>query len=600
MPKFSTVFTAGTFLLAGTALGVAVAAWLQAWSNQPIVAAKAAAPVLIGDVAGVKAAPGDLALDLTPFDAGGNTQLIWHCGKVLMGSRSDYSGAFTQLQGRVLLDPKARTLRAAELHVTLAAMRGHGDHPAPNALINTVQEQGWFLDDQPTAVLRTQQVTPREAGAAATFDRAVPDWTHALTCTLRLNGIEQALTVYARLEVGEASVRVDARFPISRPGFQVQQRRGISFPAEVDAEVLVEVHAAVSPDPLAVIAELNRQLVAQQAATGQLESQVGTLSTRLDSLEASIDGLRRDLRQAASAAATPSTAANTPAGTSAGGDATAGPTASPTTTTPPAVDITALPPRFTDHVDYRNPTKDARLHDLGFAAPFEMVLVPGDAAQGVAPFYAQTTEVTWDMFRTWSYCGDIADPTLASSLKAALLRPSPCYDDASRGHGFDGRAVLGVSRRNALAFCRFVSEQTGRSYRLWSEAEWRYIANATGGLPSNPLDVAWLADNADRDAFGEPLSMPVGKKPANSLGLYDFWGNVAEWVMGDKPYIRGGSYLVPASELQLEWRANESQAVWNLTYPNLPKSLWWYRDRFDMGFRLVCDPVGIPPTSQAK
>lgn len=589
MPKFATFLTAGTLLLSAAALGVAGLAWMQAWMNQPVAAPKAAAPVEIVDVAGVPAAPTDLALDLTPFDAGGNTQLLWHCGKVLMGSRADYTGAFTQLQGRVLLDPKARTLRAAELHVTLAAMRGHGEHPAPNALINAVQEQGWFLDEQPTAVLRTSKVTLREAGAGAGFARAVPDWTHALACTLRMNGIEREFVVYARLQVGENSVRVDARFPISRAEFQVQQRRGINFPADVDPEVLVEVRAEASPDPLAVVAELNRQLVAQQAATGQLNAQITTLAARLDAFEAAIDGLRRDLRKAAQAApASGSPSGGSPASGSAGG--------SPGSGTPGqhAVDVASLPARFTDCVDYKNQKGDSKLRDLGYTADFEMVLVPGDPARGIGPFYVQTTEVTWKMFRAWSYCGDIDDQTHAAALKAALLRPSPCYDDASRGHGFEGRAVLGVSRRNALAFCRFVSEQTGRSYRLWTAAEWGYIAEATGGLPSQPHDVGWFADNADCDDFGEPRSMPVGKKPANSLGLFDFWGNVAEWVMDDVQYIRGGSYLIAAKDLKVDWRVDESQAIWNMTYPNLPKSLWWYRDRFDMGFRLVCDPVGIP------
>ena len=62
----------------------------------------------------------------------------------------------------------------------------------------------------------------------------------------------------------------------------------------------------------------------------------------------------------------------------------------------------------------------------------------------------------------------------------------------------------------------------------------------------------------------------------------------------DEVFIRGGSYLVTKDELTLDWRETESQDIWNETYPNLPKSLWWYRDRFDMGFRLVCDPVNIP------
>ena len=179
-------------------------------------------------------------------------------------------------------------------------------------------------------------------------------------------------------------------------------------------------------------------------------------------------------------------------------------------------------------------------------------------------------------------------------MRDAELRPSPCYDDASRGHGFESRAALGVSRRNARGFCRYLSELTGRPYRLMTADEWTYLAQATGGLPENPQDIAWLADNTGTDDFGDPLSMPVGLKPADRLGLHDFWGNVAEWVMDDAQYIRGGSYLVKAEELTLDWRVEESQDIWNETYPNTPKSQWWYRDRFDMGFRLVCDPVNLP------
>ena len=59
----------------------------------------------------------------------------------------------------------------------------------------------------------------------------------------------------------------------------------------------------------------------------------------------------------------------------------------------------------------------------------------------------------------------------------------------------------------------------------------------------------------------------------------------------DRP---GADTSLAKDELKLDWRETESQDIWNETYPNLPKSLWWYRDRFDMGFRLVCDPVNIP------
>ncbi|MBI5853249.1 MAG: SUMF1/EgtB/PvdO family nonheme iron enzyme [Planctomycetes bacterium] len=547
------------------ALGVAGMAWWQSWLDQPLEKAPLAAPIEIGDVAGVTATDGDLALELRSLDDGGNTQLIWHCGKRMAGMRYDYAAAWTQVQGRVLLTPATHTLRAGEIHVTIGAMRGHGAHPTPNALINTVRANRWFLlDEHPTAVIRGSSIVPRGPGETSDFAAAVDGWTHTLSGTIALNGVERPLAAAAKVEVGDDGVRIDAAFPISRAAFGVAGRQGFEPPSEVDDEVVIEVHVHATRDPLGIVAELSRQLVAQQASIASLTAQVADSSARLERAESALDELRRKFATAA-----------------------AGPQS-------PAVDVATLPARFTDQVDYRNAAGDARRKDLGYAPEFEMVLVPGDPAAGIAPFYVQTTEVTWQMFRAWSYCEDVADDTKVAELRAADLRPSPCYDDASRGFGFEGRAALGLSRRNALAFCRFLSERTGRSYRLMSGAEWAWLAKAAGGVPQDPQAVAWLRSNADTDLFGEPMPMPVGTKPANQLGLFDFWGNVAEWVMDDTQYLRGGSYLSENRELTLDWRADESQDVWNATYPNTPKSRWWYRDRFDMGFRLVCDPVNIP------
>ena len=563
MPKKATSLSVAACLLSLIALGVGGVAWMQAWMNQPIAAPGPGEPIELGDVAAVATAEGDLRLDLSSLDEGGNTQVIWHCGKSLLGSRHDFSGAWGSLGGWLLLAPSARELRAGELHIALGSMRGHGAHPAPNALINTVRENQWFLEDEhPTAVFRGSTITPRSEAEQSAFERTVEDWTHTITGTFQLNGIERELAIPARVEVAADSVALDAIFPISRAEFEVAKRRGFEPPSDVDDQVVIELHVHASPDPMSVVAELNRQLVAQQAATGLLDTRAAEMAARMNRLEATIEELRRDLRLGTAAAT--------------------------------RVDPASLPARFADSVDYSNSRGDERYKDLGYVAEFEMVLAPGDPAQGIAPFYVQTTEVTWEMFRTWSYCEDIADETHALELREAELRPSPCYDDASRGHGFDRRAALGVSRRNAVAFCRYMSEMTGRAYRLMTGVEWSYLAEATGGLPEDLHRVAWLAGNSDCDDFGDPLPMAVGIKPADDLGLHDFWGNLAEWVMDDTQYVRGGSYLVEAADLTPDWRVDESQDVWNETYPNSPKSKWWYRDRFDMGFRLVCDPLNIP------
>lgn len=562
MSKKLVALLVATCVLSLAALGVGGMAWFQAWMNQPLEEPVLSEPVEIFDVAGVPANEGDLGLDLTALDEGGNTQVIWHCGKLMAGARYDYAGAWTHLQGKLLVTPATRTLRAGEIHIAVGAMRGHGQHPAPNALINTVRANRWFLEDEhPHAVFRCSTVVPRADGEETDFAQAAEGWTHTLKGTFQLNGIERELAVPARVEVGENSVEIEAVFPISRARFEVAGRQGFEPPSDVDDEVVIEVHVRATPDPMSVIAEINRQLVAQQAATGQLDDAVRNLTARLEQIEIVIDELRREVARGAAAA---------------------------------TVDVESLPARFTDHVDYRNPGSNGHHKDLGYSPEFEMVLVPGDPARGIGPFYVQTTEVTWEMFRAWSYCEDINDDAYAVSLREADLRPSPCYDDASRGFGFEGRAALGLSRRNARAFCKFMSETTGRSYRLMTDDEWTWLAEAAGGLPENLHAVAWLRGNTETDIFGDPMPMPVGLKPANSLGLHDFWGNIAEWVMDDTQYVRGGSYLTPREELSLDWRENESQDIWNETYPNSPKSRWWYRDRYDMGFRLVCDPVNIP------
>jgi len=91
--------------------------------------------------------------------------------------------------------------------------------------------------------------------------------------------------------------------------------------------------------------------------------------------------------------------------------------------------------------------------------------------------------------------------------------------------------VVGVSWDDATAYCQWLSERTGRNYRLPTEAEWEYAAR--GGRDSkgytyaggDDLDaVAWYYGNANGKTH------PVAQKQANELGLYDMSGNVYEWV----------------------------------------------------------------------
>ncbi|MDP6342020.1 MAG: SUMF1/EgtB/PvdO family nonheme iron enzyme, partial [Alphaproteobacteria bacterium] len=107
-----------------------------------------------------------------------------------------------------------------------------------------------------------------------------------------------------------------------------------------------------------------------------------------------------------------------------------------------------------------------------------------------------------------------------------------------QGWGRGNRPVINVSWENATAYVAWLSDKTGKSYRLLSEAEWEYVARAGtttrywwGDKP--PVCRAGAANGAkfdDDQACDDTGTEPVGTYRPNAFGLYDVHGNVWEWV----------------------------------------------------------------------
>lgn len=132
----------------------------------------------------------------------------------------------------------------------------------------------------------------------------------------------------------------------------------------------------------------------------------------------------------------------------------------------------------------------------------------------------------------------------------------------------DQNPVVNVTWEDAVEYCNWLSEQEGltpayekkfnswvavvpatNGYRLPTEAEWTWAIRYAGG--SQPLRFAWgpkmppkagsgnFADQSAKNLVpsvlpgyddGYSTTAPVGKFPANALGIFDGAGNAAEWV----------------------------------------------------------------------
>jgi formylglycine-generating enzyme required for sulfatase activity len=97
--------------------------------------------------------------------------------------------------------------------------------------------------------------------------------------------------------------------------------------------------------------------------------------------------------------------------------------------------------------------------------------------------------------------------------------------------GKEDHPVVYVSWHDAVAYCRWLSEVTGRPYRLPSEAEWEKGARGTDGRLW-PWGNQWDAERCNSEEGGKGGTTPVGAYPegASPYGLLDMVGNVWEWT----------------------------------------------------------------------
>jgi formylglycine-generating enzyme required for sulfatase activity len=103
---------------------------------------------------------------------------------------------------------------------------------------------------------------------------------------------------------------------------------------------------------------------------------------------------------------------------------------------------------------------------------------------------------------------------------------------SDQGWGRGRRPVIGLRWDDAQAYITWLLEETGRAYRLASEAEWEYACRAAMTTRYSFGD-AITPDNANYADSGLGRTSEVGGYPANAWGLHDMHGNVWERVEDD-------------------------------------------------------------------
>lgn len=100
----------------------------------------------------------------------------------------------------------------------------------------------------------------------------------------------------------------------------------------------------------------------------------------------------------------------------------------------------------------------------------------------------------------------------------------------------DRQPVVGVSYDDAVAYARWLTEKTGKPYRLLSEAEWEYAARAGTttaywwGNEVRHLGKEMANCQGCGSEWDSKGPAPVDAFQPNPWGLYNVHGNVWEWV----------------------------------------------------------------------
>jgi len=125
----------------------------------------------------------------------------------------------------------------------------------------------------------------------------------------------------------------------------------------------------------------------------------------------------------------------------------------------------------------------------------------------------------------------VTNAQYAAFVEARGHEPPEYWSGRKPPGGEENHPVVWVSWHDAVVYCEWLSEVTGRRYRLPSEAQWEKGARGVDGR-IYPWGDEWDPERCNWSEDDEGDTTPVGSYPrgASPYGLLDMAGNVWEWT----------------------------------------------------------------------
>lgn len=254
----------------------------------------------------------------------------------------------------------------------------------------------------------------------------------------------------------------------------------------------------------------------------------------------------------------------------------------------------------------------------------------------VSKFWMAEIEVSWNEYLTF-FAETTSEGRKEIDMQAnegdvdAITGPTPPWGAPDQGWGKGKNPAITMTHYAAETYCKWLSKVTGKRYRLPTEAEWEYACRAETETPyffeGNPKDFSkngFLKKifKPDTILINSYVTYEINSKGKthipdevrpNPFGLKNMSGNVYEFcsdwyapdiysrykndlikdpkgpVRGTEHVIRGGAYDSDAAYVRSAARDFTQTTKWLITDPQIPKSIWWYSDCKNVGFRVVCE-----------